>query len=373
MDTLLNNFDISPVNGFLPNEPVPKLGAPFERWENLAANLATENKNHTIRTTVDSMNPFPFDQLTTSQEFRRAYTILTMIMHSYIFNQKPPVNIIPKQISIPLWNVSKTLGIKPILTHAAVDLFNWYLVDPSKPITLDNLRSTTLITGTEDEERFYLVMVTCEAIGGSIVNAIIELTNDNVIEKLGIIRKGLIEINKVMGKMREKCKPRTFWLELRPYLNGSENNKELPNGFTYEGIDTGGPLFLAGGSAAQSSLFATIDAAFSIEHSDKYFQKIKEYMPEKHKHFIVFVEAFAQIKKKVDMSNQAVFALFNECVDLLQRFRIFHYKFAQDYIIEMQKMDAAAMNQNATNQKAIGSGGTELEEFLQKSIKETHY
>ena len=50
-----------------------------------------------------------------------------------------PNTTIPESIAVPWYLVSQELGIPPVLTHAAVDLFNWKLKNPSLPFSLENI------------------------------------------------------------------------------------------------------------------------------------------------------------------------------------------------------------------------------------------
>jgi hypothetical protein len=67
--------------------------------------------------------------------------MLTMLTHVYVWGngEKNACKVLPKALAVPLDFVSKHLGIAPVLTHAAVDLWNWRRIDPNGPLTLSNL------------------------------------------------------------------------------------------------------------------------------------------------------------------------------------------------------------------------------------------
>ena len=382
INSLLEQFDIS-VNGFLPAEPIKKLSSNIP-WENIADVLSTEKNNPTFRKCVESLPDFDLSQLTMPNDYKRAYVILTLITNCYVFGLNPIAQSIPKKLAIPLWHVSQYLRINPILTHAAVDLYNWHLADESGPIVLDNLRSTNLITGTEDEERFYLVMVAIEKVGSQIIRDLVEihyvntdksidstdLPSEQILRLLNNIDQCLHEIIAVLKRMGEKCKPDVFFNVLRPYLKGWENNDDIPNGMIYEGVaDT--PMSFCGGSAAQCSLFQVLDAAFAIVHKSEYFKSIRAYMPGKHQDFITYIEQTINLKHIIsdfasDLNYSKLLNVYTNCVESIGLFRSCHMNLVHKYILQQTKADPTDLTD------AKGTGGTSLVTFLNEAITETY-
>lgn len=139
-----------------------------------------------------------------------------MIAHSYVWDtgDKPIPDAIPRQFA-ELWiKVAEKLKIKPVLTHAAVDLWNWELIDPTKPIELDNLRSIHTMTGTPDEEWFYLNMAAIEARGGRILFDLYDVENSVRSNNISSIHQVLIELKnalsdmcKILSRISGKCDP----------------------------------------------------------------------------------------------------------------------------------------------------------------------
>ena len=56
----------------------------------------------------------------------------------------------------PFVEVCILLGIPPVLTAAATDLWNWKLKDESKPISFSNMTCITTMTGTSTEMNFHI-------------------------------------------------------------------------------------------------------------------------------------------------------------------------------------------------------------------------
>lgn len=364
-------FDISD-NGFLPQRQLKKLPEYFKAWEMMAKSLPESNQKGTTRTDVKKIPLLNWQKLQNLNQFKRAYSILSMIANSYVWCQGPlqPVKILPYNIAIPFWNISNKLGISPILTHAAVDLFNWKLKDKSKGMELDNLKSTYTMTGMQDEEWFYLIMVAIEAEGGKMLKSVINIqnhmeTNDKseILKELKNINSSLLTSWKIILRTREKCTPENFYNKLRIYLSGWNEGSETLKGLVYEGVDSE-PKQYSGGSAAQSSLFQVLDALFKIDHTDDYFKKIRNYMPETHRDFVEFVNQNINIRDYISVKkDKDLESLYNDCVNSLVKFRMAHRGIVGSYVIKMKQGKDHFGNK--------GTGGTELQTFLQTSIDET--
>lgn len=372
ISSIFQQFNIS-NNGFLPEkEPLQFLPEFYKEWDDLAYELPILNKENKTKERVAKLPLLTTDHLTTLEEIQRAYLVLCMISHSYIWSDLTDVpSILPKQIAVPWHTVSNMLGIKPVLTHAAVDLYNWKLIDNTKPLTVDNLRCIHTVTGEMDEEWFYLIMTDIEKKAAYILQSVLDPTV-SVTETLKIMTTQLNEMSAVTRRMHEKCRPDFFYNVLRPYLGGSENSSELPNGLIYEGVnnndDEDNKAFkLAGGSAAESSVFPVIDAVLNVEHNDLYFEKIKQYMPKEHREFIDHIKKNINMQDVVtELNDQTVINLYNESVEALKGFRRAHFSLVNDYILVFTRQEAV------DSDEVRGSGGTELKKFLTTSMKETN-
>jgi indoleamine 2,3-dioxygenase len=369
--SFFSEYDIG-ANGFLPtSEPIRILPQRYEQWNYIMANLPELNSNGQIRQIIDEMDVLSVDELSDS-EIKCAYVYLSLMTNSYVWciiNEDKSKFILPKSVAIPIHQVCNKIGIRPILTHAAVDLYNWKLIDPNGKITVDNIRSIYTMTGTIDEEWFYLIMTHIERIGGSIIKSLLNIITDqntnSVTINLESISKSIAKITRVMNRITEKCDPDIFYKIIRPYLSGWQNNCLIPNGLIYQGIDSD-PKMYSGGSAAQSSLISIIDVALGIEHSDNYFEQIKNYMPEKHKNFINYVKTNTNIKE-VALANSTSREAYDLCIVNLMSFRKCHYAIVNTYILKY-------MNNNTDANKSEpvkGTGGTDLKSFLTKAMSET--
>ncbi|KAG0024420.1 hypothetical protein BGZ80_003088 [Entomortierella chlamydospora] len=284
---ILSDYDISPVTGFLPvEEPLQILPDPyFAPWEEVFQQFNGLLLASRLRQRAQELPVLDASRLKTKAEQRRAYLILCMLSHAYVWGKhEVAADVLPASLSVPWKKVADMLELQPVLTHAAVVLWNWRLLYKDGPRDLSNLNTLATLSGSSDESWFYLVTTAIEATGAPVLSKIlnaIQLVRDEdtagLVQELHGIRGIIEELVAVLRRMFERCDPYVFYWKVRPYLAGWENMAEagLPNGVKYEGVDNGEYKKLAGGSAAQSSLIHALDIAFGVEHHPTGFRPNK--------------------------------------------------------------------------------------------------
>jgi len=89
------------------------------------------------------------------------------------------------------------------------------------------------------------------------------------------------------------------------------------------------------------------------------------YMPPAHRRFLEAVEARSRVRAVVQASGDAdLRAVYNACVDGVQRFRALHLEYAAQYIYKQQAKDAK-------NPTRVGTGGTPFMKYLKKHRDES--
>src|SRR5690606_13082711 len=128
------------------------------------------------------------------------------------------------------------------------------------------------MTGTMDEEWFYLIMTDLEAKAGTIYPIMLTLDQlikppfkplnqtetEQLVQSLQTIEQTIDSMRRVIKRMSEKCAPQFFYHQLRPFLTGWADHALFPNGMIYTGVSPM-PTHYVGGSAAQSSIFPVLD------------------------------------------------------------------------------------------------------------------
>uniref|UniRef100_A0A6C0C9H6 Indoleamine 2,3-dioxygenase n=1 Tax=viral metagenome TaxID=1070528 RepID=A0A6C0C9H6_9ZZZZ len=347
-------FDLSPTHGFLSKNPTPKsIRPPYDIYMRIANQLPELVRTREIQKVIGDLPLIKILEDTSIEEYRTLYSMLTVIQAGYIWylGEGNHHRQIPKQLAVPLHHVSKYLGLPPLATHAALDLYNWQLIDPNGKFELENLTNAFTITGDKSESHFYLVMVAIEYIGSDILNAIILLISGqtNITDALQKISKSITRIIDIMNKLRAGCDPKFFYDVLRIFLTGWTNEILFPNGMDLEDVES--HVRWSGGSAAQSSIIQVLDIFFGIKHAHPFLNKMREYMPTKHRQFLTWLESSPECPSLIH-DNETT-NLYNECITKLSLLRSIHMGFIHTYIF----------NQSSDSRSAIaneGTGGTPL-------------
>jgi len=273
---ILREFDISPSLGFLPSSPpLARLPEEYNPWEQVASDLpGLIAQQGQLRKTIESLPTIETTYLTSHPQWRRAYVLLAFMTHGYVWGPGGTVATVPPALSEPFLQVCTHLGMQPVLSYAGLCLWNWETTksEASPSHDLCNLRTFASFTGTADEAAFYLVPVMVEAKGGhlvaSLLNAIEAGTRgdwEDVSAALehceGVIR----QMSDVLGLLNSNCDPMVFFERLRPFLAGLEVKFARANGAEMH-------VKCVGGSAAQSTLFMSIDRLLGVKHHSTLFQ-----------------------------------------------------------------------------------------------------
>ncbi len=362
VESILKTYDVDPVRGFLPAvDPINSLPTDYHAWEQAAAGMGEAPQS--VRSVIDALpllDPSPL--LTSQPECHRAMLLLSVLGSSYVHAGDTPAVRIPESISRPWKAVADALGRPMIISHASIVLDNW-AVEPDGDLRQpETLRTQTRFAGGADEDWFYLVTVSIEAVGAAILPDIIEnrlaldsRNTSQVSRCLEKITDTVEQIRALLNRMEERCRPRVFYDSVRPYLSGWPKD-----GVIYEGVDDT-PRCLFGGSAAQSSLLQSIDAAMGITHEDSRSQPfllaMRDYMPPQHRAFIDWLEAGSTLREGA--GNADASRAYDQAVDALDRFRRDHMAITARYITQQGDSDAQ------------GTGGTEYGTFLRVTRRET--
>jgi indoleamine 2,3-dioxygenase len=397
LDQVMKYYNLS-SHGFVPESNDVCLPDNYQDWEEACRKLPLLIKNKTLPEVIEELPLISTEELISLDQKRRAYLILCMMGNGYLWMYGRDKDNIPKKlpenIAYPWYRVSMALGLKPILTHAAVDLYNCVPKNSndsdsqmvSDPDMMDCLFT---LTGTRDEKWFYLIMSTIELEGAKSIPVIFDLliavannnsnnnnNNEIITDKLYLLADGIKNVEQILKRTLEKdsdgrykCDPQVFWNELRIYLGGTSDPSLFPDGLEFESIssDSKGQSN-GGGSAAQSSLIQLMDALLGVAHvsthTRKFLLSMRYYMPKAHRYLLEDMESVCKLRDYVMMSNdQAMTEAFDLCINRLTSFRKYHYYIVQRYIIDNLPAEA--------QQAAKGTGGTSLTGFLIISKDET--
>ncbi|XP_074532241.1 indoleamine 2,3-dioxygenase 2-like [Halichoeres trimaculatus] len=380
-----DTFDVSEELGFLLEEPLTDLPDYYRVWLDLANNLHHLIESRKLRDLVHKMPVLSTHLLSNHQELRLAHLALGFISMGYVWQegQHAPAEILPKALAWPFWLISRRLGLPPILTYADSVLANWKLRDPSGEMEIGNMDLIFSFPGGESCRGFFIVSQLVEMAANSGITGSLEVMHAMKISDLINIQKGLAKVTQSLKKMRETFKlmhkyvdPTVFHGKLRIFLSGWRDNPMLPNGLLYEGVSDE-PIFLSGGSAAQSSAIQCFDALLCIQHEDEtgaFLTRMRDYMPPAHRHLIEtlsvgpYLRDFIQSHPSPDLCQA-----YKSCVSALVDLRNYHLNTVTKYIVVPGNKARAAgcpFRGMCTALDKTGAGGSVPMVFL-KSVRNT--
>ena len=375
----LKDYGMSRERGYLSDYEIDTIELPdqfnpiLEAASNLSALLTTGRVRHWLDALPDPQIA-EWAQTAPEEEVRTAMVHYSFLVQAYVWGEPLPPAHLPANLGRPMCALADRLGQAPLLPYSAYVLDNWYRLDKSGPITLENIAMYQNFYGGADENWFVLVHVAIEAEAGVML--------DNAARLVSIAKNGdeaeatrlLHEMDEAweriyahFGRMPERCDPYVYFHRVRPYIHGWANNPALADGgLVYEGMDRyeGKPQAFRGQTGSQSSIVPAMDALFQVGHSDdplrQFLDELHSYRPIEHRRFIEDLAAQSTLREFVTASDNAdLTAAFNACLEQSARFRTRHLEYAASYI----NKQAGSI---AGNDPDVGTGGTPFMKYLKK-------
>ncbi|XP_072632674.1 indoleamine 2,3-dioxygenase 2 isoform X3 [Canis lupus baileyi] len=381
----LRRFHISEDYGFLLPNPLKELPDQFRPWMEIANELPHLIESRQLQARVNKMPLLSCQGLKSYREQRLAHLVLSFITMGYVWQegQTQPKEVLPRNLALPFVEVSRNLGLPPILAHADLVLTNWTTRNPERSLEIRNLDIIVSLPGGESLRGFILVTVLVEkaAVPGIMalvqaVNAILQHSDNSLLRALQQLRLSIQDITRTLGQMHNYVDPDIFYAVIRIFLSGWKDNPAMPVGLTYEGVSTE-PLKYSGGSAAQSTVLHAFDEFLGICHSKEsadFLHRMREYMPPSHKAFIEEIHSAPSLRDHILSSgNDQLLTAYNECVEALVELRSYHITVVTKYLITVAtKAKGRKPNHLPGPSQALeerGTGGTVVLSFL-KSVRD---
>ncbi|NXM43144.1 I23O2 dioxygenase, partial [Gymnorhina tibicen] len=389
----LTRFQISEEFGFLLPDPLTELPAPYGPWMDIARELPQLITSHQLRSRVHQMPQLSTQHLRGREELHLAHLVLSCITTGYVWQEgeEGTVQVLPRNLAVPYWEVSQALGLPPILSHADFVLANWRRKDPNGPLEIENLDTIITLPGGESLRGFILVTLLVEkaavpgikAIVGAL-RAILQSDEETLHRALQELAEAIEAMREALRRMHDYVDPEVFYTVIRIFLSGWKDNPAMPHGLIYEGVSQE-PMAYSGGSAAQSTVLHAFDELLGIRHredSAAFLHRMRDYMPPSHRAFVEEIQRAESLKQHVLSSGAArLRAAFNRCVAALADFRSYHITIVTKYItIAAAKAKAGRAELSAragpsggkppSALEAKGTGGSHIFSFL-KSIRDT--
>ncbi|XP_051038134.1 indoleamine 2,3-dioxygenase 2 [Phodopus roborovskii] len=379
----LGRYHISEEYGFLLHSPLKELPDQYRPWMEIANKLAHLIESHQLRDHVYKMPLLDCRFLTGHREQRLAHLVLAAITMGFVWQEgeTQPQKVLPRSLAIPFVEVSRKLGLPPILVHSDLVLTNWTKRNPEGPWEIRNLETIISFPGGESLRAFILVTVLVEkAAAPGIkalvqgVEALLQQSQDTLLQALKQLRLSIQDVTRALAQMHDYVDPDIFYTVIRIFLSGWKDNPAMPVGLVYEGVAPE-PLRYSGGSAAQSSVLQAFDEFLGIEHCKEsvgFLQRMRDYMPPSHKAFLEDLHSSPSLRDYVLTSGAGCCLMaYNQCVEALVELRSYHINMVARYIIsaaaKARNRVLSHLSSHALEER--GTGGTSMMSFL-KSIRE---
>ena len=351
------------LRGFLPaQDPVQSFSSRSglsildEVGRNLPARLEDPEFRRCMRELLIPEWPEAHAREETLPELRLYYVRVGFLASAYV-NQvsQPPVDVLPRNLAIPLCKACELLGRPPILSYDGYALYNWKRLDPRGPIALGNIDTIQNFVSLYDEHWFILVHVEIEAIAADIFASIdraghahANRNSEQVTLALRDIARAVWKQVAVLRRIPEKMDPALYYRTFRPYIRFFDN-------VIYEGVAQS-PMSFRGETGAQSSIMPALVAFMKIKHCQSvltdHLADMRRFMPPAHRQLIANIEALPSMRDLADP------VAYNDVLEAMATFREVHYGWAQEYI-------------NRRVDDPRGTGGTPYMTWLKQLIDET--
>lgn len=255
---------------------------------------------------------------------------------------------LPKNIAVPLVEVSKKIGAAPFMEYAqSYALYNWTRKDKSKGLEYSNLELIRAFENSPHESGFILVHVAMVAHSGKLVSSVLDIFEsartqsraefDQGLDKLLAVMQ---EINQVMETMWNRSSAASY-NSFRAYIMGTKNQPMFPRGVIYEDCYEE-PQYFRGESGANDTIIPTCDNLLQLTGMmpnnplTEILMDFRKYRPVAHNQWLGFVDTQARAMKIAEFAqldaNSAVRYL--SAIDQVREFRDRHWRFTKEYILK---------------------------------------
>ncbi|XP_061775305.1 indoleamine 2,3-dioxygenase 1 [Nerophis ophidion] len=385
----LDSYHVSEELGFILPDPLHQLPAYYQPWMDVARRVPEFVLAHELRFHVNKMPQLSVQFLQKHRQLRLAHLALGVMAMGYVWQEgeQDTVEVLPRALAVPYWEVSQRLGLPPILTHADAVLANWRKKDPEGPLELRNLELLVSIPGGESVRGFFIVtlMVEQAAIPAlrnipKVINGVRRGDAKAVAEALEVMGQSIDSMAVCLKLMQVHVEPSVFYGIMRIFLSGWKDNPCMAKGLVYEGVQTE-PMEYSGGSAAQSSLLHCFDELLGVEHADKsgaFLARMRSYMLPAHRQLIRDISTRPRLRTFVRRhADERLTEAFQGCVGKLLALRGCHIAVVTRFITipaararrPRDRSEAEVLGRAPAGLQERGTGGSGIMSFL-KTVRD---
>uniref|UniRef100_A0A672Z8E6 Indoleamine 2,3-dioxygenase 2-like n=1 Tax=Sphaeramia orbicularis TaxID=375764 RepID=A0A672Z8E6_9TELE len=139
----LDSYHVSEEFGFILPQPLEELPPYYQPWMDIALRVPELVHSHELRSCINRVGED--NKLTrTVDSLRLAHLALSVMTMGYVWQEgeNDTVEVLPRNLAVPFWEVSQRLGLPPILVHADAVLANWKKRDPQGCCSVSQVGTT---------------------------------------------------------------------------------------------------------------------------------------------------------------------------------------------------------------------------------------
>lgn len=288
--------------GFLPScDPIMQL--PVSNYKNTQLVFALENLTHMmpcflserrwreevvyeLRSVMSKFGNVLVDKFSSPAELERAFLLFGMFANGYLFSAGDThMQRLPKEIALPLTELAKACGRRPVLDYTSYVLYNWQRYEDGR------IEPLVTFTDTATEKKIIEAFVRHSFDVAGMINS---RKADSPVVYMSKWKTTLENIVLRMCNLRKDVNSKEFDL-LGEYYNNQGECECNP--------------------FAQAPWFSVLYKVFSAVDKDPLLQKaetdICEYRPTAHNQFIANVNSMSGL-----VVDEATLELYNDCLEL---------------------------------------------------------
>jgi indoleamine 2,3-dioxygenase len=325
--------------------------------------------------------------------------VLAFLINFYIHSQPPsgsptPLHV-PECLAVPIVNVSRVLGIAPVLTFADTVLWNAKPADPRLPMSANNILLAHTFSTTSAESNFHIVSAKAELRGVEILRIIEDYAQlpdyadihavSKTAKDLRRLATVVQDLTDILQNVKDSVDPYSFYWEVRPWFRGSECGTPK---WIYDGVPDSDSLDLAGPSAGQSTVMHAIDVFLDVDHEQRqkrtpapseenkkadrgFMERMRRYMPGHHHAYLKDLAALPVPVRSLAKTSPLLRESYDLAVLALKKFRDAHMRIVCLYIISMAGTTPPGTPEEALERqgtqgegRAKGTGGSNVASLL---------
>nr|BAA33060.1 indoleamine dioxygenase like-myoglobin [Turbo cornutus] len=346
-------FDVSMKTGFILENPLTKLPAYFDAWNNLSSKMSQLVASKGMRDEVKKLPVLDFNKLNGPNEVKLGHLQLAMMTSGYLWQNgldDVPTSL-PNCLAAPLYGIYEKYDIPPVMTYGDILLNNAIAKGGPQP---ENISAIVDIPADKKDWDWYIgvsYMAEFEFAKAvpalqNVFDGMDENNDDKIAAALKQIAEAAGNIQKTMGRFSEKLSADVLFPKMWAFFGGY-GELTLHDGLIFEGVKDQ-PIKMKGGNASQSPTLRVLDNLLGIANQPErtaFIEEIMKYIQPNHRKFIQAVGE-RNLKARVDASgNAGLKEAFQGLKAALSNLRNFHVQVVTKYIVQAFEKNLPAAKQ----------------------------